>query len=1116
MKKNLKIYNFIWQTMKLTFYQLCLITVFMNLSFATSLKGQDVLSQTITLKVNNQRVKEVLRIIEKNSNIHFVYSSRLIDSEQKITVNLSNSTVKEVLDKVLTPIKLKYEVSGRQIVLDNAISMLRLSELKEVTVASIFQVSGKVTDESGVGIPGVNVVVKGTNTGTTTDGEGNYKLSVSDKDVTLVFSFVGYKSIEKNVGNQSVINVQLSVENNALDEVVVIGYGTAKKRDLTGSVVSIREADITATPVNNVMEALQGKIAGADINRLSGAVGTDADVLLRGNRSVYGDNSPLYIVDGIQASYSQINPSDIATIDVLKDASSTAIYGSAGANGVIIITTKRGKEGKTSIDFDSFYGVSGKPHYTHSMIGEEYANYRRELYRTTNGAYPDDMSQIFTNVNILNAYNEGQWIDWTDELVNNSATQEKYNLSFTTAGPKTKVYTSFLYTREGGLLPRENQSRGGVRLNLDHTFSTWAKVGTNLNLNYTVRNARNNNIFTKSLPAFPLGKPRDEFGNINAEFIDGELTPLGDEIPNQYADNTRSTYGVLNSYLELTPVKGLIFRSNIGLTLNSSRQGRYIGKQSSALPPSGYTLPLATLNDSNGYGYIWENTATYNKTFLDDHNFTITGITSWADSRSENNNSLGQGQDLDSYLFYNIGNGTQKFGIGSSYQKKTRLSFAGRVNYSYRGKYLLTFTNRWDGVSHLAKGHKWSNFPAVAGAWRISDEGFMAGTKRVINDLKLRAGYGVTGNSGGMDAYSSQTQAITYQAVSLNGALVSHVQNVGTFSNPEISWERSYNLNLGLDLSLFKNRIDLSLDFYNTDTKGLLFRRTLPITAAITAWGSPLQTWQNIGVTNNKGFEISLRTINISNSKFKWISNFSFTRNQEKIVDLPDGDVIAERLFEGYPVRALYDFKYLGIWSTEEQEEAAKYGAKPGYVKVATNERIVNGVSDGGVHTYADSDRMILGTTAPKWLLGLNNSFNYKGFDLGTFVMVRWGQTIQSKLLGWYRGNDEGQPAGIDYWTPENQGAYFPRPGVGSTTGIASLTYVDGSFVKLKTVTLGYTLPEKARKLALMNKARVYATVYNPLVFTKEKSIRDTDPETNGSDTFPLFATFVLGLNVSF
>ncbi|WP_207426640.1 TonB-dependent receptor [Pedobacter sp. SYSU D00535] len=977
-------------------------------------------------------------------------------------------------------------------------------------------VSGTVRDSKGTPLPGVTVRVKETGKATSTNVDGLFRIELPNGTETLQFSMLGFVTKEVKAEGRSTIDVTLEESASTLDEVVVIGYGTVKKRDLTGSVVSIREADITATPVNNIMEALQGKIAGADIMRSSGAVGTNASVLLRGTRSIYGDNSPLYIVDGIPSTYSQINPSDIASIDVLKDASSTAIYGSAGANGVIIITTKKGREGKSSIDFDMFYGFNGRPHFYKGMTGQEYTDYRRELYRTTNGNYPADMSLVFTNSDILNAYNEGKWIDWIDEITSTSGVQEKYNLSFSTGVKKTKVYSSFTYTNEGGLLPRESQKMAGFRLNLDHELLKWAKVGTNVNVNYTNRNARNNNIFTKALGAFPLGEVRDADGNINAQFIDGEVTPLGDEIPDQYADNTRSTFGFLNTYVELAPLAGLSLRSNIGLTLNSSRQGRYFGRQSTALPPSGYALPVATLDNYFGYGYVWENTLTYNRTIATDHNVTLTGITSYADSRFDRNNSLGQGQDLDYYLFYNIGTGTQKTGIASAYQQKNRLSFAGRMNYSYKGKYLFSFTNRWDGVSHLAEGHKWASFPAASAAWRISDENFMSGVRGVVSDLKLRAGYGVTGNSGGMDAYSSQTQAYAYQVISLNGALVPNLQNVGTFSNPEITWEKSYNLNVGLDLSVLKDRISLSADVYNTDTKGLLFRRTLPVTAAITAWASPMQTWQNIGETNNRGYELTLRTVNIDKKAFNWSSNFSFTRNKEKIVDLPNGDVISERLFEGHPIQTFYDYRYQGIWSMDEATEAAKYGAQPGYVKVATNEKFTNGVGDGGAHPYTDSDRMILGSNVPKWLLGINNTITFKNFDLNAFAMIRWGQMINSSLLGWYRANDDGQPAGVDYWTPENQSAYFPRPGIASTSGIGSLKYVDGSFVKLKTLTLGYTLPEKIRSAAFMSNARIYATAYNPLVFTKEEKLKGTDPENNGSDTFPLYRTFVLGLNVSF
>ncbi|WP_149696896.1 TonB-dependent receptor [Chitinophaga sp. CF418] len=1002
-------------------------------------------------------------------------------------------------------------------------------------------IKGKITDKDGNPLIAVSVRVRGSNVGALTNTEGTFTLSPVTENALLVVSSVGYNVMEIMVrrseqgytaaavkdtdgnglqvtaGEQPYLNITLSSSVKELGESVVIAYGTVKKRDLTGSVVSIKEGDITATPVNNVMEALQGKVAGMDIMRSSGAVGTNVDILLRGSRSIYGDNSPLFIVDGIQSTYDQINPSDIASIDILKDASSTAIYGSAGSNGVVIITTKKGKTNKSAMNLDVFYGLSGSPHFVHGMTGDEYVKYRRELYRTVNGEYPQDMSQIFTTEAVLDAYNKNKWIDWVGLITNNAATQQKYNLSFTDGSAKTKIYTSFIYSKEEGLLSNENQKRYGVRMNLDHDATRWAKIGTNINVNYTIQNQRAKNIFTKSLSALPLGDPYDEHGNINTVYVDGETTPLGDQLPNQFADNTRTTFANLNGYVELKPLKDLSFRSVMGATLNSYRNGKYWGKQAVSNVVSGYAAPLAGIYNGFSYGYTWENILTYNKTLAADHQLTLTGITSWANNSADYNNSLGQGQALDYYLFYNIGNGTQKTGNASSYEQRQRMSFAGRINYSFRGKYLLTLTNRWDGVSHLAEGHKWSAFPAAAVAWRISDEPFMSATAGWLSDMKLRAGYGVTGNSGGMSAYSSKTQAYMYQVISLDGKLVPNVQNAGTYSNPLISWERSYNLNIGLDLSLWKGRVDLAIDAYNTTTKGLLFKRTLPITSGLTAWATALATWQNIGETNNKGLEITLRTRNIVQRNFEWNTAFSFTKNKEKIVSLPNGNVIGEKLFVGEPIDTHYDYRYLGIWSSGEESTATLYGAKPGFVKVATKEKFdANGVGDKGVHPYSDNDRMVLGSSVPKWLLGINNNITYRNFDLGLFTMIRWGQMINSSLVGWYSTNDDGQPAGIDYWTPENQSARYPRPGISSTTGIASLRYVDGSFIKLKTITLGYSFPERLVKYTHMSKGRIYATAYNPLIYTKNKALKGTDPETGGADSFPLFATFVFGMNITF
>lgn len=1092
-------------------------------------------TQSVTLYGKNVPFKKVFTVIKKQTGYGMFANKGLMEQAVPVTIMAENLPLADFLALAFKQQPLQFRIADKIIIL----SEKKTIETPADQPASAAGITGKISSREGEPLADVSVRVKGAAAGITTNAAGIFMLNRVPEQAVLEISSMGYELMEIAIRTSGKATTAIAVKEahaaglqvtqknglylditlvqaiRDLEETVVIAYGTVKRKDLTGSVVTIKGGDITATPVNNVMEALQGKVAGLDIMRSSGAVGTNADVLLRGNRSIYGDNGPLYIIDGIQGSYTQVNPSDIATIDVLKDASSTALYGSAGSNGVVIITTKKGQANKSTASFDAFYGFSGAPHFFHSMIGDEYLQYRREIYRTNHGVYPQDLTQLFSGV-MLDAVNNNKWIDWVALITDNKARQQKYNFSYSGGSTKTRVYTSFTHTREDGLLSNENKKLYGARLNLDHDLATWFKTGLNLNITYSIHNARGRNIFTRSLSALPLGDPYDAYGNINTVFIDGETTPLGDQLPNQYIDNTRNTYANLNVYAEVRPFSGISFRSTIGATLNNSRNGRYWGKQAASNVIPGYSPPLAAVYNGFSYGYTWENVATWNKLLATDHNFGITGITSWALNCADYNNAMGQGQGLDYYQFYNLGNGTQKMGVGSSYEQKQRLSFAGRFTYAFKGRYLLSLTNRWDGVSHLANGHKWSAFPAGSVAWRVSDEKFMRTTIGWLNEMKLRAGYGVTGNAGGMSAYSSQTQAITYQVISLDGVLAPNVQNAGTYSNPAITWERNYNLNIGVDLALVKKRIELSVDWYNTDTKGLLFKRTLPVTAALTSWGAPLATWQNIGATNNKGWEVTLSTVN-TNKAVVWNTAFSFTKNTEKIVSLPDGDVVAEKLFQGYPVRTNYDYQYLGIWSTKEEAEAARYGAKPGYVKVATNEKFdAGGVGDKGVHNYTATDRRILGANTPKWLLGINNTITYKNFDLGLFTMIRWGQTINSALIGWYTAEDEGQPAGIDYWTPDNQSAYYPRPGITSIAGIESLRYVDGSFIKLKTITMGYTLPQRIAKRAFMTKGRLYVTAYNPWVYTKNKALKGTDPETGGSDTFPLFATFVFGMNISF
>ena len=990
------------------------------------------------------------------------------------------------------------------------------------SVLSVMQgktIKGQILDETGESMIGVSVLVKGTTIGTVTDFDGNYTLEVPSGKNILEISYIGYKTKEITIGNNSLINIKMEPDTQALDEVVVIGYGTVKKRDLTGAVASMKNEDVTVAPTSNVMEALQGKIAGMDIVKSSGQVGEDVSILLRGSRSIYGSNEPLFIIDGIPGSYSQVNPSDIESVDVLKDASSTAIYGSAGANGVVIITTKRGKEGKATVNFDAYYGFSGSPNYKHGMVGDEWVNYQREAYKYKNGDYPSDMSALFGNQDYTDAYNAGKWIDWIDEASGNTATTQKYSLSVSGGSEKTKIFASTSYNREEGLLSNDNLNKYSLRLNIDQEIFSWAKMGFTSNLTYQDRNQGVKNTFTKGLSSFPLGDAYDQNGKINHEYITGQYSPLGDFIEDQYVNNTRSTYLNVSGYLELSPIKDFTFTSRINGTLSDSRQGQYWGDQCNANRPSYVGSPHAAITNKNAWNYTWENILSYNTTIAKDHNIGGSVITSWNKNQNDSSLAAASGQMVDRWSFWRLASGASQH-VESDFAQTQKMSFAVRFNYSYKGKYLFTFSNRWDGVSQFSAGHKWDSFPAGAIAWRISDEPFMNVAKNWLNNLKLRVGYGITGNSGGVDAYGTTTQAYVYtgNGLTLNGQNSSFTQYTGTYGSKDLGWEKSYNWNVGLDYGILNNRVDGSIEWFKTTTKGLLFKRTLPITSGLTGWGSPLSIWQNIAETSNQGVEVTINSHNIKTKDFSWNTTLSVTWSKEKIEKLPDGDLISENLFVGHSIKSIYGYKYTGIWGTNTPQDILEaYGVKPGFIQIETLEKD----GDGGVHKYSTNDRQVLGHTNPDWIVGLNNTFTYKNFDLSVFAMARYGQTINSDLLGYYTAEQSvttNQLAGADYWTENNQGAYYPAPGTGSeqSTVISALRVRDGSFIKVKNITLGYTFPVNISRKALMEKCRIYATAYNPFIYVKDKQLKGTDPETNGSDAFPTFRQFVFGVNLTF
>ncbi|WP_332369309.1 TonB-dependent receptor [Spirosoma telluris] len=1082
--------------MNLSLVQLVLMIACTSLSVAFDGKGQELMSRPVTLKANGQRLRSVLTQIEKQTAARFVYSSKTINADRLVTLTITDKQLNDVLVELLKPLKLTYRLVGGQIVLDTEPEE-HTQLISPATEAVDHSISGTVTDEKNAGLPGVSVVVKGTNRGSTTDATGKYKLTIPDGNgVILTFSFVGYQSQDVAVGSQTAVNVSMSPDVSALDEVVVIGYGAVRKKDLTGSVVQLKGEQLKEIPTANVLEAAQGKIAGADITRSSGQAGAKVNITIRGNRSIGGNNSPLIIVDGIQYSnLEDINSNDIETMDVLKDASSTAIYGSRGSNGVILITTKKGKTGKPDISFNAYSGISQVTMYPKAMDITGFRDFKREAWRA-GGVWksPADDAAIFTNVAEYNALQNGIWTDYQDALIHNGL-QQDYQVGVRAGTDRLKSYVSIDYYNEKGILKLDELKRYTGRLNVDFTINDWMKIGLQSQLTYYNQSVRRDPL-NQANKISPLGSLYDANGNFNYIMLDGQTAnPLSDEQPNVFNNTVLTTRVLTNGYLELTPVKGLMIRSTLGVNLASVRDGAYSSPKSIDRSLSGKSL--ATYNTSSSRSLNWENVATYQRSF-GQHALTLTGIASYLSNSSDNASASGVNQLLPTQLFYSLGSATEEIKINSAYSQNTLVSFAGRLNYAFRDRYLLTVTAREDGSSKLAVGNKWTFFPSAAFAWRIIEEKFMMGVKG-LSDLKVRASYGVAGNDPS-GPYATQTTltrlAFGYDEVAAPAYTFS--RNVG---NTALGWELSYTKNLGLDFGLFNGRVNASVDYYDTRTQDLLLDRGLPPTTGVTT------VKQNIGKTRNRGIEVSLGSTNIRTSSLSWTSNVTFTKNKEEITELvTGGNDIGNGWFIGSPINVFYDYEKLGIWQTSEADEAAKLSPTqlPGEIKV----RDQNG--DGKID--AVNDRIILGTPRPKWSGGFDNTVKFKGFDLNVFLYARIGQMINSDRSARFDQQGVGNStAGLDYWTPENPTNAYPRPNKnGGLKYVSTLGYVDGTYARIRNITLAYNVPTKVLPKAIRG-VRLYVTGKNLVTFTK----LNYDPERGGSENFPMTKLYVFGLNVN-
>lgn len=953
-----------------------------------------------------------------------------------------------------------------------------------IAQAQDVQVSGTVLDETGMPLPGVSILLKGTTRGTTTDLDGKYSITGPSSGV-LVFSFIGYNSLEENIGSRTKIDVTLSPDVSNLEEVVVVGYGTQKKSQLTGAISSVGNKEIQELPITDARQALQGRAAGVDVVQPGSKPGSAPQVRIRGRRSFNASNEPLYVIDGIPTAggLEDINPQDITSMEVLKDASATAIYGSRGSNGVVLITTKRGGAGKTVVSLDSYYGVANELGRIEVFDGPAFAEFKRESRRAV-GNYPEGPAteeadkRIFEPVE-LESIALGRSTDYVAGLMRQGNIQS-HQIGVSGGNDKTTFFVSGNYFKDVGVIKNQDFSRYTFRINLDHKITKKISIGTSTLFTMSERNGENFNPIGGALQENPLGKPYDDNGNLIFQpTSDGLRTnPFAEVVPGAIVDETFRTRIFNSIYLNWEIAKGLTYRVNFGPDYTVRRTGRFTGSQTNARRGGDAT---GSVDDRFQFNYTLENILTYSKTFNSVHNLNFTALQSFQQDRFEQSTISVLGIPAPSQLYHRLGDASQITGANTNLVEWALLSYMGRVNYDYKGKFLLTASVRADGSSRFGANNKFGYFPSAAFGWNMHQEEFLKNSS-FVDQLKFRISYGSIGN-----------QAINpYQTQALLGRTSYAWDNTAAFGywptsigNPDLRWETSTTFNTGFDFSIFKNRIFGSIEYYVTNTSDLLAPQPLPNS---TGFGGFIT---NIGETQNRGIELSLSTLNIEKGDFTWSTDLIFTRNREEIISLPNGDDIAAGRFIGQPLTVFFDLKKIGIWQTSEKDLAATFSDRVGEIKVQDT---------NGDNRINSLDRVVLGSAVPDFSIGMTNRFAYKGFDVSFFLFGRFGSMIRSAfhdnfnlLFGRYNN------LAVDYWTPNNPTNLYPRPNQNQEFPKyrTSMSYFDGTFIKVRNINLGYNFDDTIAKKIGLTSLRLYSSIQNPFIFSEYRRVhKGIDPET--------------------
>ena len=986
--------------------------------------------------------------------------------------------------------------------------------LASVTV-SAQQISGTVKDANGEPIIGATIMEAGTQNGTVTDFDGNFSINLK-KAGDLNISYVGMKSQVIKTAGKSSVNITLEDDATTLNDVVVIGYGTVKKKDLTGSVASVKAEDLGNVAGANVMQAMQAKVPGVDLQQSDGQAGSGVSITMRGNRSILASNNPLVIVDGVEyGSTLDIPASEIESMDVLKDAASTAIYGTKGANGVIIITTKRGSSGKTKVNFSAYWAFKSPTNVVKPMSGAKEVqrlidadNYQTASknnwdFSTGNATAESVLGERSNNgVKLIDIVKDGSYTDWLDQILQNS-TSQNYEINVGGGNQKTNFSVAFSLMDDRGMMKNDEMRRYTGRANIDHEISKYVKIGTSLSFAYKDNDKRNSGVYNQALKMTTITHAYGDDGTINAEpsdFYPSHCSPLLDEVDGAYQRNIESTRFFGSAYVQVTPIKNLILKSNFTADFKNQRDGLYQDMYCQQRYQNGQTSKISNDRETESK-WVMQNTANYNIT-ASKHNIGIllgNEITKDVIETSSISGDAGAEHYYQSG-FYDVSKIASPT-TSTSYTKTSMVSFFGRVNYSFDDRYLFQASLRGDGSSVLADGHKWGVFPSVSAGWRITEEKFMQSTKNWLDNLKLRLSWGISGNAA-IDAY--QTLA-TISAIVPNSTYKAPM----TMANSELTWEKTSAFDIGLDFGFLGGRINGGLDFYWSRTYDLLYYKTAPASSIYTS------TIGNVGESKGRGFEFSLNAIPVRTKDFQWDINASLTMSHDEVSKL-NGDLTQyingdDILKIGESVSSYYQYEVAGCWNVGEYKGDVVATGVSDYGQPGTS-KIVDQNGDGVID---DKDKIVY-NRSPKAILGMTNTFSYKGFSLSVQMMARLGGYMKYQGYGLYT-YDNSNWGDLDYWTPDNPDAIIPSPG--NTTTAASnyksaIMMQKADYFKVKDITLSYTFDQNLlKKTGFLSNARVYCSLKN---FITTGHIKGYDSERGGAVTFPLAKQVVVGLNVTF